>query len=83
MQCNWQNRGKYYSARITAKNGSRISVNYDDGDRENTSVSRCRAAKSTAATAHQQQVQSIRRSSENVPSDPTDFLNAIERNRGH
>ncbi len=43
LQCNWQNRGTYYSGTIAQRQGDSIFVNYDDGDREQTVIGRCRS----------------------------------------
>ncbi|GAB4214573.1 MAG: hypothetical protein OHK0012_12880 [Synechococcales cyanobacterium] len=43
LQCNWLNRGTYYSGVIAQMNGNSIYVHYDDGDREQTVIGRCRS----------------------------------------
>lgn len=43
LECNWKNQGKYYPGAIAQKNGDQIFVNYDDGDREQTVIGRCRS----------------------------------------
>ncbi|MDG2991601.1 hypothetical protein L3556_11760 [Candidatus Synechococcus calcipolaris G9] len=43
LQCNWKNQGRYYSGVITQVSGEQIFVAYDDGDREQTVMGRCRS----------------------------------------
>jgi hypothetical protein len=43
VHCNFQNAGTWYPGRITALSGNRISILYEDGDRENTTTGRCRS----------------------------------------
>lgn len=78
VECKWQQGRRYHSGHITAIRGSRVRVQYDDGDREVTHVRFCRSATAGAgyvAPPH------IRESSRGVPSDPKAFLRAINRNR--
>ena len=42
VSCNWQNMGIYFSATIERVNGQNVSVLYSDGDREDTTISKCR-----------------------------------------
>lgn len=42
VQCNWKGAGLYYWGVIARKNGSQLSIKYDDGDREMTVIGRCR-----------------------------------------
>jgi len=42
VQCNWKGAGLYYWGVIARKNGSQLSIKYDDGDRELTAIGRCR-----------------------------------------
>jgi len=42
VSCNWQDHGMYFSATIERVNGDNLSVLYADGDREDTTVSKCR-----------------------------------------
>lgn len=51
VQCKWQGGDKYYDGTIAAINGTSIRVNYDDGDREDTSFAWCRSRGSTKTTA--------------------------------
>ena len=44
VSCNWLGRGKYYRGVIGRKNGDQIFINYDDGDKEQTTVGRCRSS---------------------------------------
>ncbi|MCG8271375.1 tudor domain-containing protein [Aquamicrobium sp. NLF2-7] len=43
VECNWQNSGDWYAGQITLLNGDKVSVSYDDGDRENTRTGLCRS----------------------------------------
>ncbi|XFA72494.1 hypothetical protein RYO59_000719 [Thermosynechococcaceae cyanobacterium Okahandja] len=43
VQCNWKNRGTYYPGTIAQRQEDSIFVNYDDGDREQTVIGRCRS----------------------------------------
>ncbi len=43
IECNWKNKGKWYPGVISAANGKRLSVNYDDGDSETTQTALCRS----------------------------------------
>ena len=43
VECNWKNGGTWYAGRITAIEGERLSIHYDDGDRERTRTSKCRS----------------------------------------
>lgn len=36
---NWKNKGKYYPGVVTQRNGLNIHIKYDDGDREETTIS--------------------------------------------
>ncbi len=38
----WQGGGQYYPGRISSVNGSAINIDYDDGDKEGTTVSMIR-----------------------------------------
>lgn len=42
VQCNFRNQGKYFPGRIERMQGESITIAYDDGDREEATVSRCR-----------------------------------------
>jgi len=42
LQCNWQNKGTYYGGVVGAMDGETITFQYDDGDRETMTISRCR-----------------------------------------
>lgn len=37
---NWKSRGKYYRGRIARRNGQKIFIHYDDGDKEWTTISK-------------------------------------------
>ena len=43
IECNWQDEGEYYPGRITSMRGESISFLYDDGAREQITVSSCRS----------------------------------------
>ena len=44
VECNFQGAGKWYPGRISGMQGdSGLSINYDDGDHENTVTGRCRS----------------------------------------
>lgn len=40
VYCNWKSSGKYFPGVISARKGDAISINYDDGDYEETTM-RC------------------------------------------
>ncbi len=42
LQCNWQNKGQYYGGVVGEMKGETITFQYDDGDRETMTISRCR-----------------------------------------
>ena len=42
VQCNWKRKGKYYKGTIATMKVEWIHVKYDDGDKENTGIGRCR-----------------------------------------
>jgi chorismate lyase/3-hydroxybenzoate synthase len=44
LQCNWQNRGRYFPGVVEKMDGERIQFLYADGDRETMTISRCRAS---------------------------------------
>ncbi len=44
VECKWQGNNKYYFGRIAAMKGNHLFIKYDDGDKENTTTSRCRDA---------------------------------------
>ena len=43
IECNWKDGGAYYPGKITKKSGDSIHMSYDDGDQEDTSISKCRS----------------------------------------
>lgn len=43
VECNWQNGGTYYEGVIAKMEGDRIHIQYDDGDEEDATISRCRS----------------------------------------
>ncbi|NOG61524.1 MAG: hypothetical protein HND53_13560 [Proteobacteria bacterium] len=42
VSCKWQGKDRYYSGVITKIHGASVSINYDDGDKEKTSIKYCR-----------------------------------------
>lgn len=42
LQCNFKGGGRYFWGRIVQKSGSRVVIDYDDGDKEATVIGRCR-----------------------------------------
>lgn len=43
LECDWKNEGEYYPGRINSMRGENIDFVYDDGGREQLTVSRCRS----------------------------------------
>ncbi len=43
LECDWKKEGDYYPGRINAMRGESIDFAYDDGGREQLTVSRCRS----------------------------------------
>lgn len=43
VECNYQGAGDWYAGKITALNIERLSIAYDDGDKENTKTGMCRS----------------------------------------
>jgi hypothetical protein len=43
VQCNFRNQGKYFPACIERMHGEAIGIAYDDGDREEATIDRCRS----------------------------------------
>ena len=41
VECNWKGGGKYYAGRVGAKEGGKLFINYDDGDKEHTTAAMC------------------------------------------
>lgn len=44
VQCNWQGKGDWYNGFVTGLKGDKLGVRYADGDKESTTLSRCRIA---------------------------------------
>lgn len=42
VQCNFKGEGAYYNGWLTALAGDKVSVTYNDGDKENTTLGKCR-----------------------------------------
>ncbi|MBI1890066.1 MAG: DUF4537 domain-containing protein [Burkholderiales bacterium] len=42
VECNWKNGGRYYSGKVGAKDGGKLFIQYDDGDKEHTTHGKCR-----------------------------------------
>ena len=43
LECDWKSEGDYYPGRINSMRGESIDFVYDDGGREQLTVSRCRS----------------------------------------
>lgn len=43
VQCNWKSGGRYYAGTITTNSGLAVHISYDDGDQEDTTISKCRS----------------------------------------
>ena len=43
LQCNWKNQGRYFRATLALREGERIEIAYDDGERESATLGRCRS----------------------------------------
>ena len=43
LECDWKSEGDYYPGRVNAMRGESIDFVYDDGGREQLTVSRCRS----------------------------------------
>lgn len=43
LQCNWKNQGRYFRATLAQREGERIEIAYDDGERETATLGRCRS----------------------------------------
>ena len=41
VSCDWKSGGVFYNGTIT-KNGDQVHISYDDGDQEDTVISKCR-----------------------------------------
>ena len=44
VQGDWLGKGSYYPGRVAKRNGEKVRIEYDDGDVEDTTISRLRAA---------------------------------------
>lgn len=42
VECNWKNGGRYYAGRVAGKEGAKLFIHYNDGDKEHTSENNCR-----------------------------------------
>lgn len=42
VECNWKSGGRYYSGKVASKEGNKVFIHYDDGDKEHTSQGKCR-----------------------------------------
>ena len=42
VQCNWKSIGIYFPGTVSSRNGNRLQILYDDGDREETTTGHCR-----------------------------------------
>ena len=43
VECRWKSGAKWYRGKITALSDDRLSIAYDDGDREKTKTGMCRS----------------------------------------
>ena len=43
VECRWKSGDKWYQGKITALSDDRLSIAYDDGDREKTKTGLCRS----------------------------------------
>lgn len=43
VECNWKNGGRWYTGTVAEKTGAAVFIKYDDGDKEHTTVDKCRA----------------------------------------
>lgn len=43
VQCNWKNKGKYYPGKIARMEGEALFIHYNDGDKEEAGIGRCRS----------------------------------------
>lgn len=43
VECNFKNSGSWYPGVISSLGGEKISISYDDGDKETTKTGRCRS----------------------------------------
>ncbi len=43
VECNFKGQGDWYAARITSLSGAKISLTYEDGDKETTTTGFCRS----------------------------------------
>ncbi len=43
VECNYKGAGDWYAGKITSLAGEKISIAYDDGDKETTRTGRCRS----------------------------------------
>ena len=42
VECNWKDGNRYYAGRVAAKEGDKLFIHYNDGDKEHTMASKCR-----------------------------------------
>ena len=43
VQCNWKNGGQYFPGKIASVEGEALQIHYDDGDKEEAGIGRCRS----------------------------------------
>lgn len=43
VECDWKGGGKYYPGTVAKMSGKSVDINYDDGDKETTTVDKCTA----------------------------------------
>lgn len=49
VSCNWKNGGAFYDGRVVDKEGDKLFIHYNDGDKEHTVSSQCRHLEKTSA----------------------------------
>lgn len=42
VECNWKNGGRMYPGIIAEKTGAAVFIHYNDGDKEHTTIHKCR-----------------------------------------
>ena len=50
VECRWKNGTTWYPGIIAEKTGSQVFIHYNDGDKEHTTINKCRKTGSSAPT---------------------------------